>query len=29
MAGSWIGSLDVPGSPTIWNEEGPINPEKG
>ena len=25
----WIGNLDVPGSPTIWNEEGPINPEKG
>ena len=25
----WIGNLDIPGSPTIWNEEGPINPEKG
>ena len=25
----WIGNLDIPGNPTIWNEEGPINPEKG
>lgn len=26
---SWLGSQDVPGSPTIWNEDGPINFEKG
>ena len=26
---SWLGSQDVPGSPTIWNEDGPINIEKG
>jgi hypothetical protein len=26
---SWLGSQDVPGSPTIWSEDGPINIEKG
>jgi hypothetical protein len=26
---SWLGSQDVPGSPTIWNEDGPLNFEKG
>jgi hypothetical protein len=25
----WIGGQDVPGSPTIWNKDGPINVEKG
>jgi hypothetical protein len=25
----WIGNQDVPGSPTIWNADGPINIEKG
>ena len=29
MQWSWLGSQDVPGSPTIWNEDGPINIEKG
>ena len=29
MQWSWLGSQDVPGSPTIWNEDGPINFEKG
>jgi hypothetical protein len=25
----WIGNQDVPGGPTIWNKDGPINVEKG
>jgi hypothetical protein len=25
----WIGNQDVPGGPTIWNKDGPINTEKG
>lgn len=25
----WIGNQDVPGGPTIWNKDGPINIEKG
>ena len=25
----WLGNQDVPGDPTIWNAEGPINIEKG
>jgi hypothetical protein len=25
----WAGNQDVPGSPTIWNADGPINIEKG
>jgi hypothetical protein len=29
MQWSWLGSQDVPGSPTIWNEDGAINVEKG
>ena len=29
MQWSWLGSQDVPGSPTIWNADGPINIEKG
>ena len=29
MQWSWLGNLDVPGSPTIWNEDGPMNFEKG
>jgi hypothetical protein len=26
---SWLGNQDVPGGPTIWNENGPMNIEKG
>ena len=29
MQWSWLGNQDVPGSPTIWNESGPMNFEKG
>ena len=25
----WVGNQDVPGGPTIWNADGPINIEKG
>ena len=29
MQWSWLGNHDVPGGPTIWNEDGPLNFEKG
>ena len=29
MQWSWLGNQDVPGGPTIWGEDGPLNFEKG
>ena len=25
---AWLGNKDQPGSPTVWNEDGPMSPEK-